>query len=309
MKKILAVLFACLVSTSSFADTFKIISSFPAGSGPDRLLREYAEELSVQWRTPVVVDPRPGAAGSLAMNAHLADPANSVLAVANGEFIGHPILNNNATLVNQLKPLSVLVVSDLVLATSTKTENFDVLKARVQKKSTFGSWGVGTLPHVAGLQFSEALGSTDVVHAPYIQYGPWFVDIASQKLDFSFVTIASTRELEKAGKLKYIAVLSTKRNSDYPNVPTMNELVGNAVTYESVWFGLYASKSLPADRLKKLEADTINISTNSEKVNAVRKQLYYQGMPGQTVDRIEKMINDERARNQAAFKKYNISIK
>ena len=166
---------------------FKIIVAVPAGSGPDKVVREYAEELSALWKVQVNVDNRPGGNGIVAVNAHQADKENSIVLITIDNYLSYPYLTKNTAVIDRLLPLSFDGLSELVLFSSPKYENFTQLQDAIKKKSTFGSWSVGSPPQLAGLELSSSLGAVPV-HTPYVQYSNWFVDVAAQHITFSFAT-------------------------------------------------------------------------------------------------------------------------
>jgi tripartite-type tricarboxylate transporter receptor subunit TctC len=182
MKKFVTALFAvlCICQPVAAQDgrSFKIISSFPVGSGPDTLSRKIADELAKEMGMPVIVDNRPGGNGVLALNQALREsPDSYILYSSNDNMVQYPILTDR-NLVDNFQGIKQAMWSELVLATGPGTTTL----GQLAKTGTvnYGSWGVGSAPHVLGLEFSQGLGLRDPVHVPYRDYGAWFSDVSNE---------------------------------------------------------------------------------------------------------------------------------
>jgi len=288
---------------------FKIIVAVPAGSGPDKVVREYAEELSAIWKIQVLVDNRPGGNGIIAANAHLQDKEHSVVLLPIDNYISFPHLTKNTTMIDQLTPLSFDGLSELVLFSSPKYETFADLQSAIKQNPTFGSWSIGSPPQIAGLELVNSIG-VKPIHAPYVQYGNWFIDVSTQTLSFSFATIGSTKELEKSGKIKYHAVLSNKRNSDYPNLPTLKELTGkDVVGNHTAWVGFFIDRSLPQSRINTIQQDLIKIYNTGNKVKSVRSFLSYSTVEDLNSEKVARFMRSEQTRVRLGIDNFKLEVK
>jgi tripartite-type tricarboxylate transporter receptor subunit TctC len=310
MKKLLSLLLAtiCFVAVAQPVNTpKKIITSFPVGSGPDVLARKIAENLSEQWKHPVIVDNRPGANGTIAMDAYLAESAapQSIYLAQNDNFISHPVLYNTQKYLQSMKLLSPVFKVDLVLIASPEVTDWQSLVALSKQRVSFGSWGVGSGGHIAGLELAEHLG-VPAVHVPYRDYSQWFIDVSSKQLLYSFSTLASTAKLEKAGKIKYIAFNSNKRDPDYPNVPTLRELTGKTIGSQQ-WIGFYIHADTPNSITNKLHRD-IQTVIKSAAIQETFDSLNYR-MWLATPSEFEKQIYTDRETFLRAYNRFNITVK
>jgi tripartite-type tricarboxylate transporter receptor subunit TctC len=310
MKKLLSLLLAtiCFVAVAQPVNTpKKIITSFPVGSGPDVLARKIAENLSEQWKHPVIVDNRPGGNGTIAMDAYLAEAAapQSIYLAPNDNFTSHPILYNTQKYSQAMKVLSPVFKVDLVLIASPEVADWSALVTAVKQNPSFGSWGVGSGGHIAGLEFADYLG-VSAVHVPYRDFSQWFIDVSGKQLSYSFSTVASTSKLEKAGKIKYIAFSSNKRDPNYPNVPTLKELIGRNIG-SPVWAAFYIHADTPEATVNKLHQDVqtaIKSATIQETINA----LNYRGWSDTPGD-FEKQVRSDRELFRWVSNKFNITVK
>ena len=256
MKKILVVIFALVLSTVCTAQniTFpsrdvKIITSLPAGSGPDILLRTITNQLSAKWKTTVVTENKPGGAGAiglLAYNKEMPD-GYAIYYSDSSVMISYPTLYNNQEIIKNIKPLTPV------------TQNYNPI---------FGSWGVGSAGHMLGLEVSDFL-NIKPTHVPYREYGQWYTDTSSGSLSFGFSTIASSTAMEQAGKIKYFAYAGPTRHPDFPNVPTLRELTKHQFGYTTAWVAFFINKNVPQEIVTKLSQDLVDVMTN----NTVKLQL------------------------------------
>jgi tripartite-type tricarboxylate transporter receptor subunit TctC len=95
----------------------------------------------------------------------------------------------------------------------------------------------------------------------------WFTDVSNGLVPFSFTTVGSGRQLEAAGKLNFLAVLSEKRDSRYPNVPTISELLGQKINYINPYMIMYYKDDAPEHFKNILEKDLVDVLKSTEVVD------------------------------------------
>jgi tripartite-type tricarboxylate transporter receptor subunit TctC len=312
MKKLLLLLLLSISLNASATDyptkPVKIIVSLPVGSGADVVSRKIAEMLSKKWSVPVVVDNRPGASGGVALEAYIKEPANGYTLMFGDSpaFISYPILWHKEETLSNIEPLVPVFKSDLVLAVSPQIANFADLKTEMIKNSNFGSWAVGSPSHFMGLELSKVFG-IPTTHIPYKEYGPWFVDLSTKNLAFSFVTIASTKHLEKAGKLKYLAIGAPTRDSRFPNLPTVSELTGTRVNSINVWDSFYILKSVDPLIKKQLSQDIREVIATPE-VQQTLATIEYVSIGNMSLTEFNKLVTQDTTSYKKLIKEFNISI-
>ena len=310
MKKLLVLIaFAWAVTAqAAFPDKpVKIITAMPVGSGPDNVMRKMADKLSTQWGVPVVVENKPGGAGAVMYNAYAEEKADgySVAIADPGVFVGYPVLYNKPEVLADIQPVAGTFITSFVVATSPTVKDFADLKAKYKANPVFATTAVGTGMHLEGLEISS-LWNIEGNHVPYKDIGLSFVDTSNGLVPFTVTTIASSRQLQAGGKLKYVAVASAKRNPAYPDVPTLTELTGKPVTLYHSWNIVYVKKAVSDDIKAKIARDIADIMKTPEMIENV-KAIGYEPLPGTPAD-LEKFVNSEIVNFRKAAKKYNISV-
>lgn len=309
MKKVLGTIILLWSLTAvAFPDRpVKIITAMPVGSGPDAVQRKMAEKLTEKWKVPVVVENRPGGAGALMYSAYAETAADGyTIAIADpGVFVAYPILYNRPEVLADIQPIAGIFFTSFVLAVSPGVKDFADLRSKYQAKPVFASSAVGTGMHLQGLELSS-FWKIEGTHLPYKDLGLSFVDVSNGLVPFTFSTIASTRQLEAGGKLRYLAVAARTRNPAYPNVPTLQELTGSPLTLYNSWNIVYVKKSVPANIKSKLAKDISDVMSSADMQDYV-KSVGYESLPG-TPAQLERFVETEIGNFGKATKRYKISI-
>jgi tripartite-type tricarboxylate transporter receptor subunit TctC len=251
----------------------KYIVPFAPGGTTDILGRMVAAGLQNALGQPVVVENKPGQAGSLGAT-ELARAAPDGYTVGGGTISSHAI---NASLYSKLPydpikdfaPITMLATlpNMLVVHPSLGVNNVQeliaLLKANPDKYS-FGSAGNGTSQHISGELF-KIMAGVSMQHIPYKGSGPMIPDLLSGTIGMSFENITTAYPPAKAGRLKALAVTSTKRSFVAPEVPTLAE-AGLAGYDISSWQAMYAPAGTPKDIVARLHAETAKILRMPENV-------------------------------------------
>jgi len=242
----------------------KIIVSFTAGGTTDILAREVANQMSIRWKVPVVVENKPGAAGNLGTEIVGRAAPDGYLLLANsiGPISINPTLFGNLAVNPQkaLDPVALLgdVPNILVVPASSGIKTWKEFQAYAKSNSgslNYGSTGIGTTAHLISFLFSQKTG-IDATHIPY-KGAEATRDLVAGRLQFMFATAPSVIPLIKAGQLNAIAVSSKKRISAMPELPTLNELGVDIAT--GAWFGLFAPAGTNPAIIKKLNETVVSI--------------------------------------------------
>ena len=244
-----------------------IITAFPAGSGPDAVLRQVSEKLSKLWGQPVLINNKPGGGGFIAIEATQRAPADGYTLVQfDSEHLSAlPLLYKAKGYVtlNNFDPVAPLFRTPFFVAvpTDSKWQNMkdliDAAKA-APNKVNFGSWGIGSPGHLGGEQL-ELQSGIEMTHVAYREMSQLFTSVGSGELQWSFGSLPSSQGIFKAGKLRYIAVAAAKRVPQMPNVPTMAEAGGPAGFEVNSFVSLLAPKGIAADVKAKIHADVLKV--------------------------------------------------
>ena len=302
MKLLLAAL-ALAASTAVQAQAWpnkpiKYIVNFAPGGTTDILARMLAPKLSEALGQPVVVENKPGQAGSVGA-AEVARAAADGYTIGSGTISSHAI---NVSLYSKLpydvlkdfQPITMLATlpNMLVIHPGIPANNVQELIAFLKanpNKHSFGSAGNGTSQHMSGELFKTMTG-VQMQHIPYRGSGPMIPDLLGGVLSMSFENLTTAYPPAKQGKLKALAVTSAKRSFLAPEVPTLAE-AGLAGYDISSWQALFAPAGLPKPVTDRLYAET----AKALKAPDVVKRLQDLGLDagGMTPDELSAKIRDD----------------
>ena len=231
----------------------RIISPFPAGSGPDVAARIIAEKLTASWRQGVVVDARPGGNGFLAAGAaKQAAPTGYNLFLADA---GHLAINPSLFKKLPYDPKHDFVPVGGVFRTSFfivvganspfRTVKDLITAAASPGKITYGSTSVGSPPHLGAAQL-EAASGTRMTHVPYKETSQLNIAVSTGEIDWAMGSLAGSGPLLKAGKVRFIAIADGTRSESLPDLPTLEESGGPQGVQARSWVALMAPKGTPA---------------------------------------------------------------
>lgn len=249
----------------------RYIVPFAPGGSTDILGRMVAAGLSSALGQPVVVENKPGQAGSIG-SAELARAAPDGYTIGGGTISSHAI---NATLypklpydplkdfapITMLATLPNMLIVHPSLNVGSVQELVAALKANPNKYS-FGSAGNGTSQHISGELFKIMTG-TQMQHIPYKGSGPMIPDLLAGTIQLSFENITTAYPQVRGGKLKALAVTSSQRSFVAPEVPTMAE-AGLAGYDISSWQAMYAPAGTPRQIVARLHAETVKVLRSPE---------------------------------------------
>ena len=238
-----------------------LLVPFPPGGSTDMIARVLAPKLQEQFGASFIIDNKGGAGGTVGASlAKRAAPDGYTLFVSSlGPFVIAPHLIKGAGY-DPLKDFDYITVAVqapnilTVPAASPHRSAADVLafhKAHPGKMS-FASAGNGTSDHLTAELFWQMTGTTGL-HVPYKGGGPAMADLLGGQVDATFMNINTGITNVKAGKLRALAITSSRRSPLLPDVPTLEELGVKGVTVYS-WQAIAAPKGLPADIKTKLHA-------------------------------------------------------
>jgi tripartite-type tricarboxylate transporter receptor subunit TctC len=244
----------------------RLIVPFPAGGGTDIFARVIGNKLTESLKWVVIIDNKPGAGGNLGIDAVAKAPPD-------GYTLGLGQTSNlaiNPTLYpklpyDSLKDLvPIVLVADaplvLVVPASSPYKTLGELIEAAKKKPgdiTFGSPGNGTVAHLTGELLQSAAG-VKFQHIPYKGSAQAITDLIGGQVQSYMSSVPTALSHIKAGKLRPLAVSSTKRAATLPDVPTIAE-AGYKGFDANTWFGLVAPKGTPPAIVEKINAEVNKI--------------------------------------------------
>ena len=287
----------------------RLIVPFPPGGTVDIVGRLIAPRLAEELGQPVIVDNRPGAAGSIGAEvaAKAAPDGYTMIVVGSSYASGAGLYKTSYDPVNGIAPISmiasgpfVLVVNPAVKANSL-SEFLSLAKANPGKLN-FASGGTGGASHLAG-EFFRQVSKTDLVHVPYKGGAPALVDLLAGQVQVMFSPVLEGMPHIKSGKLRDLAVTSETRFPLLPNLPTVSEQVpGYVVAY---WFGMWAPGGTPREIVMRVNAALGAIL----KQPAVAERLRSDGVDvaHNSPDEFSRMLGTEIAKWNTVIKAGNIT--
>lgn len=289
----------------------RIVIGAPPGGTADIVARLLAEGLQKEWGQPVIVEPKPGAAGMIAMQDFLTQPAD-----------GHTLLVSVNALVTEIphvikvrfdpfkdvKPLADLSRSGLVFVgnATLPAKNVPELVAYVKAnpgKVSYASYSAGTISHTMGLELNKAAG-IDMNHVPYKGSPPALQDVMGGHVALMFDGPATSIPMIKGGKIKAFAVSGAKRNPALPDVPTFAEQ-GYPMLDEVAWMGLWIKPGVPDDIQAKIRQATLKVMSQP----AVQARLADMGSDagsGATPDELAKSLREASDKQGATLRALGI---
>jgi len=276
-KKIVALAVITCLTTSTWAQTFpnkaiKIVTPFPAGQGPDVLLRMVADKMGATLGQPVVIENKPGASGFIAFDAAKRSAADGYTLVHMDSFhIGtHPHLFNRLpySATKDFDPVTPLVRNYffVVVGANSKYKTMSDLIADAKGRPggvTYGSWGVATPAHLGGLLLESAAG-IQMNHVPFKEAAQLYQSVANGELDWAIGSAASAGSLLQAGKVRFLAAAGPKRIAGYEKVPTASETGAPATWIVGGWNGLLVPKGTPTDVIQRLNDSIVKAMQTPE---------------------------------------------
>jgi tripartite-type tricarboxylate transporter receptor subunit TctC len=250
---------ACPAAAQSYpSQPIRLIAPFPPGGSVDIMARLIAEPLGRELGGKLVIENRTGASGNIGMEAAARAKPDGYTIVLNTI----PLATNQALFeklswdpIKDFAPIGMVATGAHVLVVPNKVQARNVADlVRMAKASpgklSYASAGVGTTFHLCGEMFKDSTG-TFILHVPYRGGGPALVDTLGGQVDMSFPTLSAAVPHVKAGTLRALAVTSTARSPQLPDVPTMQE-AGIRDFQFTQWLALLAPAGTPRDVVMRL---------------------------------------------------------
>jgi tripartite-type tricarboxylate transporter receptor subunit TctC len=238
----------------------RIICPIAAGGGIDATARIVAAQLSQVWGQQAVVENKTGAGGNIAAEfvAH-SDPDGYTIYLAPFAHATNRYLYTSLSYdpVTDFAPVTLICLYPLMMVVPNTSPAHSVAEfiayAKVNKLS-YASGGHGTSLHLAGELFKRQ-ASIEMTHVPYRGAGPAFNDLIPGRVDAMFNFVLSSLPLARQGRLRALAVLTAKRLSVAPDLPTMEES-GVAGAEVFAWSAFFVPAKTPQHVISKIHTDT-----------------------------------------------------
>jgi tripartite-type tricarboxylate transporter receptor subunit TctC len=243
----------------------RIVYPFAAGGGGDLMSRTLAAELTRELKESFIVDNRTGGNGNIGTEIVARAPADghTLLMTTNATIAINPQLFKKVVTYDPVKdfaPISLVASQPfaLVLHPAVPAKNVAELISLARAKPgtlNYASSGSGGGAHLAG-EMLKTFAGIDITHIPYKGSNPALGALTGGQVQFMFVAILAAMPFVEQGKLRAIAVSTSRRNPAVPNLPAVSETAGLEKFESDLWYGFLAPAKTPAAIIERLNAAT-----------------------------------------------------
>jgi len=240
----------------------RIVVPFAPGGGSDFIARYIARRLSEELKQPFIVENKPGAGGNIGAEQGIKSPPDgyTLTLIASSYTVNPSVYKINFDPVADMTPIvqisqgPLLIVVNPNVPAKTLGELVALAKAK-PNEIYFASSGSGSIVHAASEYFNLKAG-TKMTHVPYKGSGPAMTDTIAGQTQVFFSSASTAMPQINAGKLRVLAVTTSKRIPALPNTPTVIEagVPGYDVT---LWHGLIGPKGMPPEIVNKINAAVV----------------------------------------------------
>jgi tripartite-type tricarboxylate transporter receptor subunit TctC len=291
----------------------RLVVPYPPGGGADLLARPIAQALTDKLGQSVVVDNRSGATGMIGTDIVVKSPSDgyTVLMASSAEVALNVAVYSKMSYnpERDLAPVTQIAVSPLVLVVhpslpARNVKEFIALAKKRPGEIGYATAGAGSPHHLTG-EWMKLIVKIDIIHVPYKGGGPQLIDLLGGHVHSGFLVLPVVAPHLKSGKLRALAVSSTRRSPAIPDVPTLDEsgVPGLDVTQ---WYGVLLPAGTSRDIIARLHAE-ITESIKLPNVRALMTELGAEPVgssPGQFGD----FLGAEIAKFRNVAKQANIRV-
>lgn len=236
----------------------RVFLGYTAGGASDGAMRPLAKVLEGVLGQPIIIEPKPGAAGAVAADQiakatadgytlYFADSGPLTVAPHLGKLNYNPV--SSFTHLGAVCTVPSILVTHPSVPAQTVAELVALTK-REPAKWSYGTSGIAGPHHMSGEYFKSFTGAS-LLHIPYKGGAPAMTDLMGGQVPIMFSSLAPAVGPVKNGRIRALAVTSAKRSAAFPDVPTLDEL-GLKGYESSAWFDLIGPANLPAEVVQRL---------------------------------------------------------
>jgi tripartite-type tricarboxylate transporter receptor subunit TctC len=277
----IAVIFALAASAAGAQDwptrPVHIVVPYTPGTGADILSRVLGPKLSERWKTPVVVDNKPGATGNIGADAAAKSaPDGYTLLLTATSFTTNPALKPAPfDPVKDFEPVALLATGALGVyinpGVPAKTmKEFVELVKQQPGKLYYSSPGNGGPQHLA-MELLKLETGIDIVHVPYKGAAGAISDLVGGHVQAMISALQTVAPHVHAGRLRMLAVMSAQRSEAFPNVPTLKQ-AGLPDLEVETWYAMFAPAGTPATIVQRTNAELNDFLKEGDVKDVLEKQ-------------------------------------
>lgn len=267
-QKVLRTLALCVLAAAPLmasaqnypAKPITMVVPFPPGGSTDVIGRLFAAKLGERLGQTVVVENKPGAntsIGAVAV-ARAAPDGYTFMITGAPTFTLNPLLYSNLNYdpIKSYEYVAIAGSTPFVILTNPQTgigTVADITSKSAAQPLSFGSFGNGSTPHIAGESLAQRTGAK-LLHVPYRGSAPAMTDLIGNQIPLSIDTLVAGLPQIKAGKARAVALTGNARSPLVPDVPTVAESGVTGYDFET-WFGVVLPHGTPAPIVSRLSKE------------------------------------------------------
>jgi tripartite-type tricarboxylate transporter receptor subunit TctC len=273
VKKVCSIFLLALAGTALAqpypSKPIRMVVAFPPAGPVDIVARLLAPKISDALGQPVVVENRAGAGGNVPTSQVAKAPADGYTLLAHSSaYAVNPSLSANAGYDPEKDFVAIAVVAAqpnliLVHADFPAKSLAELLQMARTSKLAYASPSSGTTPHLTAENLFRVRAKVDITHVPFKGGGPATAAVLGGQPPIGSMAAGGPMANIKAGKLRVLAVSSSRRLASLPDVPTLNE-AGFPGMEDYTWVGLFAPAGTPAEIAQRLNAAVLNAVKSPE---------------------------------------------
>lgn len=281
----IAAIAACSIAWGALAQDYPsrqvtLVIPTTTGTAADISARIFAPRLQQKFGRPVIVENRTGASGNIAVASVVkAPPDGHTVMITASTLAISPLLSKNLGWdpVKDLQPVALLsyITYVLLVNPAVPAHNVKELIALVRQKPgvlNYSSPGTGT-PHQLAMELFKQTVGINITHVPYKGTAGAITDLVGGRVETAFFPVHAVAELVKAGKLRMIGSVGSKRTPWTPELPSFAEQGVPGIDVDA-WIGVYLPAGTPAAINARLTTEFLALMARPE----IREQLFSQGI-------------------------------
>ena len=290
----------------------RVIVAFAAGGSTDVAVRSIQESLERSLGQPVIVENRPGAAGNIAADYVVKQPADGHVVLASADSLAsNPHLFTNLTFnpARDLVPVVQLTRQPVVLAVHPSLGVSSVAElvaaARAKPGLAYATSGAGSIQHMAGEWFAQLAG-IQLTHVPYKGGGQAVKDLLGGQVPIGSLGNTPLLPHHRAGRIRILAQTTAARSASLPEVPTYEEAGMKGLVLEQ-WLALFVAAGTPPAVSARLAAEV----TKALAEPAVRERYANLGLEpvGGTPEDVQRRYREDNAKYGRLIKELHIRLR
>src|ERR1700752_1105952 len=256
-----------LIAGTAFAQPYpskpiRVVVPFSPGGPVDVVMRLLSPKMTEMLGQPLVIENKTGAGGNLGVQQVARAPADGYTVLAtSSSFAVNPALSPDAGYNPEKDFIAVAIVASqpnfIVVNSAFPARTLaELLQMARTQKLAFASPSSGTTPHLTAENLFKVRAKVDITHVPFRGAGPAAAAVLGGEPPIGSMAGTAPMPYLRSGRLRALAVSSSKRLASLPDVPTLNEL-GYPDMEDYTWVGLFLPAGTPASIAQKLN-DAVN---------------------------------------------------